>query len=242
MNWYELQNFVHRKLLSAGWRVQREVPEPEGWSCGRTYWDAAYIQRLGFRPATVIDVGVGHGTTELYRAFPDAFLLLIEPVAEFTADIDKILSARRGTHVPVALGSAPGETDLFVEPRLPQLTSFYKRDRLEQTGDLPDIRRIQVETLDRVIAAQPYTRPFGLKIDAEGAELDILQGAAATLHETEFLILEVSVPRRFEGGYRFAGMIAELDRLGFAMVDILDIGRADTSQVTFLDLVFQRQA
>ncbi|MGJ5817242.1 FkbM family methyltransferase [Paludibaculum fermentans] len=241
MSWNEFENYIHRKLLSLGWRVQREVPASDGWSAGRTYWDAAYLRRLGFCPATVIDVGVGHGTAELYRAFPDAFLLLIEPVAEFKPDIDSILAARRGALVEVALGDSPGETELYVEPRLPQLTSFYKRDRLEQTGDTPDIRRVQVETLDRVMAAQPCPRPFGLKIDAEGAELGIIHGATATLRETEFLIVEVSVSQRFEGGYQFAEMIAELDRLGFSAVDILDIGRADTAQVTFLDLVFQRR-
>lgn len=241
MNWSEWQNFIHRRLLSVGWRVQRETPAPGGWCVSRTYWDPPYLQRLGFRPATMIDVGVGHGTPQLYQAFPEAFLLLVEPVEEFQPDIRRILAARHGWHEAVALGARPGVHELHVEPRLPQLTSFFERASLERTGDAAELRQVTVETLDRVMAARAYPKPYGLKIDAEGAELDILLGATATLRDTEFVIAEVSVPRRFEGGYQFADLIGELDRQGFAMVDILDIGRADTSQVTFLDLVFHRR-
>lgn len=241
MNWRELENLAHRKLLSMGWRVQRETPAPGGWCASRTYWDPAYLQRLRFQPGTVIDVGVGHGTPQLYRAFPDAFLLLVEPVAEFDSDIQAILASRHGTHAAVALGANPGQMELHVEPRLPQLTSFFRRESLERTGDATEARCVKVETLDRVMAKHTCPQPYGLKIDAEGAELDILHGAAATLRQTEFVIAEVSVPRRFEGGYRFADLVGEMDRQGFAMVDILDIGRAETSTVTFVDLVFQRQ-
>jgi hypothetical protein len=34
-----------------------------------------HLAGSGFRPATVVDVGVGNGTSDLYAAFPDATLL-----------------------------------------------------------------------------------------------------------------------------------------------------------------------
>ena len=43
----------------------------------------AYLGRFQFAPRTVIDVGVEAGTPELYRAFPDADLLLVEPMEEW---------------------------------------------------------------------------------------------------------------------------------------------------------------
>ncbi|MGA2434717.1 MAG: FkbM family methyltransferase [Bryobacteraceae bacterium] len=241
MNRRAFENLLHRKLLSLGWRVQRESPAVGRWRTSHAYWDADYIQRLGFRPATIIDVGIGQGTPDLYRAFPDAYLLLVEPIAEFFADIAGILASRQGVHVPVALGSEAGEREIRIEPRCLLQTSFYARHRLERTGDDPVLRHISVETLDRVVANHPCPRPFGLKIDAEGAELDIVRGAASTLRDTEFIIAEVSVLERFEGSYRFAGFIAEMDRLGFTVCDILDIGRANSTHVTYFDLVFQRK-
>src|SRR5208283_1372595 len=41
------------------------------------------LSTLGFRPRTVIDVGVATKTEELYRAFNEADILLVEPLAEF---------------------------------------------------------------------------------------------------------------------------------------------------------------
>ena len=40
-----------------------------------------HISSLGFKPATVIDVGVAYGTHELYKGFPKARHLLIEPLS-----------------------------------------------------------------------------------------------------------------------------------------------------------------
>jgi FkbM family methyltransferase len=240
MNRRAFENRIHRKMLALGWRVQRNTPVPEGWLPAHAYWDAAYLQRLGFRPATVIDVGVARGTPELYEAFPKAKLLLVEPMAEFFETIGAILAGRDGVHVPVALGAQTGERELRVEPRQLLLTSFFIRRELERTGDETVPRRVTVETLDRVLAAHPCPRPYGLKIDAEGAELEVIHGARETLRDTEFIIVEAGVPPRFEGGYRFAELIAELDNQGFEVCDILDIGRTHTSRVIYFDLVFQR--
>ncbi len=43
----------------------------------------AHARARGLRPGTLIDVGVAHGTPELYAAFPDARLLLVEPLADY---------------------------------------------------------------------------------------------------------------------------------------------------------------
>jgi FkbM family methyltransferase len=241
MNRRTFENRIHRWLLSLGWLVQRHTPLSQGWLPSQAYWIADYLRRLRFRPATVIDVGVGYGTPELYEAFPRAELLLVEPVAEFSAAISAILSARKGVHVPVALGAETGERELLVQRRQPLLASFFVRSELERTDDEAVPRRVAVETLDRVLAAHPCSRPYGLKIDAEGAELEVIRGARETLRDTEFVIAEVGVPPRFQDGYRFAEFIAELDRHGFEVCDILDIGRAPSSCVIFLDLVFRRR-
>lgn len=241
MNRRKFENWVYRKLIAAGWQVQRVVPPPDCWLPAHAYWKPDYIRRLGFRPGTIIDVGVARGTADLYNAFPDAYLLLIEPVAEFTPDIQAILASRPGALVPVALGAQPGERELRIEPNRPLLTSFYEREVNEQTGDDPLLRRIPVATLDSILETRDCPRPYGLKIDAEGAELEIIRGAAAVLRHTEFVIAEVSVPRRFHGGYRFADLIAALDAHGFEAVDFLDIGRDTASFVTFTDFVFRRK-
>jgi FkbM family methyltransferase len=237
----QLTYFVKRTLRRFGWRVERETAT--GWQPGRTYWEPDYLRRWGVRPRTLVDVGVGNGTPHLYEAFPDAYLLLVEPLAEeFGASIGSVLARRPGTHAAVALGAADEEREVRVEPRFAERSSFYGRHALEVTGDAIATRRVPVRTLDRVVAETGARGPFGVKIDVEGAELEVIRGGAATLREAEFVIAEVSVLDRFEGGHTFAEFVAAMDDAGFAARDVLGVGRADTSDVTFLDLVFRPRA
>lgn len=234
----ELEYFVKRTLRRWGWRVERDTAT--GWQPGRAYWDAAYLRRWGVRPGTVIDVGVGNGTPHLYDAFPDAYLVLVEPLAEFGPAIAATLGKRPGIHVAAAVGAEEAQREVRVEPRFAERSSFYARHELELTGDPATIRRVPVTTLDRILGGRQLPTPFGLKIDAEGAELEVVRGAAETLRTTDFVIAEVSVLDRFEGGYTFAEFVAAMADAGFAARDILGIGRADSSEVTFVDLVFRR--
>jgi hypothetical protein len=64
----------------------------------------ALISKLGFKPKTVIDVGVASGTEELYSAFPEATLLLIEALNQFEPNLVSILKRYRGSYLIVAAG------------------------------------------------------------------------------------------------------------------------------------------
>jgi len=243
MNMRDFQNAIHRKLLEHGWQVQRAAPTPQGWEAHQAYWEPAYIRRLGFLAQTIIDVGVGHGTRRLYAAFPQAQLILVEPLSEHFQAITRLLEGRRGLHIRAAAWSCEGELEIRVEPSDPEGSSHYSRHPLEKSGDTLTPRRVPTTTIDRILADHPFPEPFGLKIDTEGAELEVIRGATATLERTEFVIAEVNVLRdRFEGSYSFAQFIAAMDQAGFEVCDLLGIGRCRSStRVNYLDLLFQRR-
>lgn len=57
------------------------------------------------------------------------------------------------------------------------------------------------------------------------------------------MIAEVGVLRdRFEGSDSFAPFIAAMDQAGFEVCDLLGNGRAPSSRVVDVDLLFQRRA
>jgi len=236
----QFERWIYRALLSQGWSLQRARDRHGGWQSGRAYWETFYLRRWPFKPRTLIDAGVGNGTPSLYAAFPDAELVLIEPLDEFAPAIRKILSTRKGVSFPVALGRNDETRTFYIDPEYTERSSLFRKSPIEQPARIPASRAVRVTTLDQLAADNHFDPPYGLKIDAEGAELEIIEGARTVLRDCLFVIAEVSIAPRFEGSYQFAEFIAAMDGLGFAVCDLFDIGRAVTSEVTFVDLMFRR--
>src|SRR5207237_822373 len=87
-----------------------------------------------------------------------------------------------------------------------------------------EIREVPMTTLDHLRERHGWGGPFGLKIDAEGFEPEVIEGAERLLQETQFVIAEVSVTERFEDDHSFARFIAWIDSRGFALVKSLAHG------------------
>jgi len=215
------------------------------WDAGRTYWDTEYLARHGFAPRTLIDVGAAFGSPfphmhSLYDAYPNAYLVLIEPLAEYENAIRDILSRRAGAYFATAVGDAPGNNTINVHSQYIERSAIPHRTPLEDDGKSDSTRTVPVTTLDALLLEHRFEPPFGLKIDVEGWEDKVIRGAGQVLQDTDFVIAEVSLANRFVGGYTFAGFIAMMDERGFSICDFLDIGRAPDSTVTFVDVLLKR--
>lgn len=209
-------------------------------------WEPEYLRKLKFHPRTVIDVGVAYGTPDqsrngLYASFPDAYFVLIEPLKEFEPYLQDILKNYKGIYLITALGSKEEIRVINVEPGWTERSSMFNRTSLELTGDSLSQREVPVTTLDILLGQHRFEPPFGLKIDTEGFEYRIIEGASDLLRHTEFVIAEVSVANRFEGGYSFADFIELMRSHHFHLCDILDIGTAGSHEITFIDAVFTRR-
>ena len=204
-------------------------------------WTPEGLRALEAAPATVVDVGAGSGTPALYDAYPDARHVLIEPLAERAAGLRTLAAGlpHGEVHV-VAAGARREQRALRVEPRRHWRSSFLPRTPLTATGDALETRTVEVTTLDHLREERGLRPPFVVKIDTEGYELEVLEGARSVLAETELVVAEVSVAPRFVGGYRFAELIARLDALGFALVDLLDVVRDETTdRLKLVDAAFR---
>jgi FkbM family methyltransferase len=209
---------------------------------GRSGWTPAHLRRYGFAPRTLVDVGVGSGTPALYAAFPDAELVLVEPLAEFEPDLQRIVAERSGRYLLAAVGATSQERSIHVEPGNRLKSSFLRRARLTTTGDPLETRRVPVTTLDELREKHGLVAPFGLKLDTEGFELEAIRGAPRFLEDTLFVIAEVSMARRFEGGYAFAEFVAVLAEHDFRACDVLEVARGSRGPETpHLDLLFRRE-
>lgn len=223
-----MKSLLQSFLSQAGLEIRRK--RADGWHPANL--------RKSWNPATVVDVGAAWGTPELYRAFPDAYHVMVEPLEEYHAALAGLLSRLRGEAHCLAVGGKQETLEIQVGREF-TMSSLHARSALTAVGEAAEQREIEVTTLDRLMHARNWPEPYGLKIDTEGHEDKVIEGASAFLRRAEFVIAEVSVAHRFEGSYRFAEFIGLMDSKGWQLVDILRAPRRGDS-LLFVDAVFSR--
>jgi FkbM family methyltransferase len=225
------------------WRFGHQVrANDEQWR-RETGWRPENLRKPGLAPVTIIDVGAGPGTSGFYAAFPDAYLVAIDPLSEFEAPLRKQLERREagGEYVCTAAGSENTVVTMYVDRE--RLTSSSIEPKAGSTPELLALleeRTVPVVMLDELFQKKQWKPPFGLKIDTEGFEYEVIKGAGTLLEQTQFVIAEVSLRERFERSYTFAEFIELMGSLGFALRDILDGHKtAVGGEVLFIDAFFQ---
>jgi FkbM family methyltransferase len=224
---------------ATGARVMQVLNVVSAWqrSAEDAYaWSAESLRKLGFAPATLIDVGVAYGTGQLYEAFPEAYLVLVEPLAEFEEHLSRLVAERPGEYILAAAGSSNGRAHVNVNLDLSSLLSSLR------VTDAPDeLREVPLVTLDGLRAERGWTPPFGLKIDTEGFEYEVIKGASALLEETQFVLAEVTVSDRYGSGYSFAQFVSLMEERGFRLCDVLYLARPRRDgDVQYMDALFRR--
>lgn len=176
------------------------------------------LKRLGLEPATVIDVGVGYGTEELWEAFPRARLLMVEPIPDrFGGAALEAVRRRAGAElVTAAAGTEPGETSITVH-RAPEMSSVLGAWTGDRDGD---VRTVPVVRIDDAVRERSLPSPYLLKVDAEGAELSVLGGASAVLEATEAVLLEVRLFELVPGAAQLHDVIPYMKERGFVAYDL----------------------
>ncbi len=191
-----------------------------GFTVASPKWDGGYFQRLEFSAKTIVDVGVASfGTKPLYDGFPGAKFVLVEPLPEVTEekirglfpnlDFDYFHCAA-GANEGVALFTERTDKDWF--------SGFHARS---DDGSEGNTIEVPVKRLDDILAR--YSTPFGLKIDVEGFEIAVLEGAEGIMADVEFAIVECALSKTFNRTERFSDLVELMRRYGFELYDILNI-------------------
>jgi FkbM family methyltransferase len=200
-----------------------------------------HVGDVADRVSTLIDVGVAHGTPAFYALNPNAELFLIDPLKEYEESIRGVLKRRRGGHEIAALGHEKGNIAMNVQLDHLTKSSILEHTTLTRLTGRVERRIVPVTTLDDIVHKHGLTPPFGIKIDAEGFELNVIRGAAKTLASSVFAIIETSVQRRFERSYGFLEFLNEMHQRGFDVANILSAKRDKNGLVRFMDILYVRE-
>lgn len=178
---------------------------------------------------TILDVGILAGTPELIRAFPDRKHVLFEPIVEYTDHIANAYADIDYTLHSVAVAERSGEVEMRVESSVG--TDWITHSYICQEGEAPN-RTVPVIALDDFVPSQDLEGPFLLKIDVDGVELKILQGAKETLKNCSVVIVEADKSH-------LAERLAFMTDLGFELFDLMEPAYYDQA-FWQCDLVFLR--
>jgi FkbM family methyltransferase len=207
----------------AGFEIRRAAPGTSSSIHRESVLHTLELARsMGFVPRTVIDVGAAYGSfTRLCRTvFPEARYLLLEPLEEYRPLLELVKQSSGSVDYMIAAASAhEGDITINVHPDL--VGSSLYREVETGTGVNGVTRIVRSVSLDRLTAQTKVSGPCLLKIDVQGAELDVLEGAERTLSDCGLVVLEVSFFRFFEDGPECTEVLAYMKARGFVPYDIV---------------------
>ena len=191
------------------------------------------LDRYGFKPATVFDIGVGFGTHALYHAYPSAAYYLIDPTPESLSHMQRIARRLNAQILNLALGDRDGEAMIEIRADIQGSTLF------EEIGPRDFLRKesVKVRRFDTVIGA--FERPALCKIDVQGSELLVLNGMTGRIAEIDAFLLETSTIATVKGGPEAYDVLRFMKEHGFVMFDVVGMKRRPLDGATAqLDMIF----
>jgi FkbM family methyltransferase len=183
------------------------------------------LKDRGFRPKIILDIGANEGqwTNEIKEVFPGSEFVMFE-----ANDINE--NALKSVGKKYMIGVLSNENDKTVE--------FYSTKGKYKTGDsvfventrhhFPENRTVKIlktKTLDSALEdlnVKHHHVDF-VKLDVQGSEKCILEGAPKVLKTAEFVLMEVQMLEYNIGAPKVAEMISFMDGLGYEISDILGL-------------------
>lgn len=199
------------------------------------------LRSLGLEPTHIVDVGGNHGnwTRAALAAFPGARVSMFEPqlkLAERHRDLaadDRVAIHYKG------LGDFDGLAAFTFHARDESSSFVYSASEAQEQGMVQG--EVEICRLDTAMAASAFGSPEIVKIDAEGLDLKVLDGAPVTLSRAQVVLIEATVACPTYPNTA-AIIFQTMDALGFRLFDITDLNRSPERGVLWLiEAVFVRK-
>jgi len=198
------------------------------------------LKKIGFAPETIVDVGAydGHWARFAIRVFPESYFILIDPLEENAAKLNAFCEKNgpNAEYIKALLSDSEKEVD------------FYVSNVANKTGSTLYPENSNIEQLPVKMPALPLDQVLGgnrrydfIKLDVQGAEIDILRGSTETLKNTEFIFMEVAMLNYNAGAPLMAETVQFMDGIGFQCIDVGEVLRHTWTFPAQMNLLFIRK-
>lgn len=228
---------IERFVTHFGYELRNAGSPPCGYS--------NFLRRVtgaGVKPATVFDIGVGHGTPWLYAAFPQAHFVLLEPQKRFEPDLKRICGSIDAEYRLVGVGRDEQDLPMYELLNSPTGSSFLQPNaHTDQVWGPSEqsAQHLHVIPLDSYCGLHG---PFFVKIDTEGFELEVLRGATKILEQTDVVLLEVAIAARQTGEPDLIDIGMLMKSRGFRLIDFPTLVQQSLNgPLAYADVAFARQ-
>jgi FkbM family methyltransferase len=178
---------------------------------------------------TVLDIGAHKGkwTQTFKEQYPNVKTLMIEANEDHVDDLTKT-----GPYILALVGKDNEEVDYYMceDKNNTEGNGIYK----ENTNVPFTSKKRKTVTLDSLLPEQTFDL---IKMDVQGAELDIIQSSPGFIHNAKYLWLELQ-PHNYNIGAPSAGkVIGYLNQIGFEIITLDEVNTGN-GIIIGMDMIF----
>ena len=203
------KNFIRKAFNLIGLDIRKAKRDQ------KTVWLESFDIR------TVIDVGanIGQFAIDVHRLFPDAAIYSFEPLPEpYNELLVNTKSFPKFNPYNFALGDYEGTTEMYSNEFSQSSSMLEMADSHKQafphTKNTTSIT-VNIQTLDLIASKLELDTDILLKIDVQGSEKQVLDGAKETLKKVKIIIIETSYISLYKDQPLFGDVHNYLADLGF---------------------------
>ena len=192
--------------------------------CSGMFQGLVRLRDCGFSPTGILDIGAYEGqfSRGARQIFSDASIFMIDALAEKAPLLAQTCEELGNADYLIGLlgDKEMGATPFFVVNPPSGVQTGSSKFKENNNFSIEE-RMLPQRTLEDILTRSDFVFQL-LKIDVQGAEIDVLRGMRHRLSMIEVILTEVSLVEYNNGAPLIASVLGELSRMGFVLYDIVE--------------------
>lgn len=190
----------------------------------------------------VYDAGASNGQFSSFavRRWPGAKFRCFEPIPECARRAQSVVGGRGRVH-EVALSNRDEQGELIISGREDSSSMLPVDELSEQVSNAGEVARLDIDVrrLENYLTDMARGQNL-LKIDVQGLELEVLEGAGRLLDRFVDVYCECSFRHLYQDQPLVSDVVAYMQSRGFELISVENMARNDDRLVLQADMLFRR--